>query len=416
MRELSIDIETYSDVDLVKCGVYKYADSPNFQVLLFAYSIDGGEIQIIDLANGEELPDEIRAAITSADVIKTAYNAQFERVCLSRYLGEYLDPASWYCTMVQAAKLSLPASLADVGAALGLERQKLTEGKDLIKYFCVPCHPTKVNGGRTRNMPQDAPEKWERFKEYCKRDVDVERQIAERLKKYTTSKSEHDLYVLDQRINDRGVLVDSELAEQAVKMNRIQSAIATDQAYALTGLENPNSISQLKEWLKNSGVEIDSLSKKTVKTLIEETDGDVREVLHLRLLMSKTSVKKYEAVIRSVCSDGRVRGMMRFYGANRTGRWCLAEGTMITVKDTAGDIYEKPIETVRKSDMVFDGENWVHHDGVVYSGEHEVISWDGVTATSEHKVFISNDSKITLGEAKERGLKLWNGKHIPYTR
>ena len=321
MRELSIDIETYSDVDLVKCGVYKYADSPNFQVLLFAYSVDGGEIQIIDLAIGEELPDEIRAAITSPEVIKTAYNAQFERVCLSRYLGEYLDPASWYCTMVQAAEMSLPASLADVGAVLGLERQKLTEGKDLIKYFCVPCHPTKVNGGRTRNMPQDAPEKWERFKEYCKRDVDVECQIAERLKKYTTSKSEHDLYVLDQRINDRGVLADLELAEQAVKMNRIQSAIATDQAYALTGLENPNSVAQLKDWLADNGVKVESLSKKTVAGLADETDGDVREVLRLRLLMSKTSVKKYEAVIRSVCSDGRIRGMMRFYGANRTGRW-----------------------------------------------------------------------------------------------
>ena len=324
MKKLSIDIETFSDIDLIKCGVYKYADSPAFEILLFAYSIDDGEINIIDLVNGEELPEEIAEAIKSDTVIKTAFNAQFERVCLSKYLGlpegEYLNPQSWYCTAVQAAELSLPSSLADVGAALGLERQKMTEGKELIKYFCVPCKPTKSNGGRTRNMPKDAPDKWTLFKEYCKRDVDVERQIAEKLKKYPLSKSEHDLYVLDQRINDRGVLVDLEFARQAVKLNSIQSAVATEQAYTLTGLENPNSVAQLKEWLIENGVEIDSLSKKAVAALADETDGDIQEMLHLRLLMSKTSVKKYEAVMRSVCKDNRVRGMMRFCGASRTGR------------------------------------------------------------------------------------------------
>ena len=325
MKKLSIDIETFSDIDLIKCGVYKYADSPAFEILLFAYSIDDGEINIIDLVNGEELPEEIAEAIKSDTVIKTAFNAQFERVCLSKYLGlpegEYLNPQSWYCTAVQAAELSLPSSLADVGAALGLERQKMTEGKELIKYFCVPCKPTKSNGGRTRNMPKDAPDKWTLFKEYCKRDVDVERQIAEKLKKYPLSKSEHDLYVLDQRINDRGVLVDLEFARQAVKLNSIQSAVATEQAYTLTGLENPNSVAQLKEWLIENGVEIDSLSKKAVAALADETDGDIQEMLHLRLLMSKTSVKKYEAVMRSVCKDNRVRGMMRFCGASRIGRW-----------------------------------------------------------------------------------------------
>ena len=321
MQKLSIDIETYSDVDLTKCGVYKYVDSDAFEILLFAYSVDNGEIQIIDLANGENLPEEITAALTSPEVIKTAFNAQFERVCLSRHLNTILDPAQWYCTAVQAAELSLPASLADVGTALGLERQKISEGKELIKYFCVPCRPTKANGGRTRNMPWDAPEKWERFKEYCKRDVDVERQIAEKLKKYPILKSEHDLYVLDQRINDRGVLVDLQLAEQAVKMNRLQTAVATEQAYALTGLENPNSVAQLKDLLIENGIEIECLSKKAVKALADETEGDVQEVLHLRLLMSKTSVKKYEAVARSVCHDNRVRGLLRFYGANRTGRW-----------------------------------------------------------------------------------------------
>lgn len=321
MKKLSIAIETFSDIDLIKCGVYKYADSPAFEILLFAYSIDDGEINIIDLVNGEELPEEIAEAIKSDTVIKTAFNAQFERVCLSKHLGILLDPSSWYCTAVQAAELSLPSSLADVGAALGLERQKMTEGKELIKYFCVSCKPTKSNGGRTRNMPGDAPEKWALFKEYCKRDVDVERQIAKKLEMYPISESEHRLYVLDQRINDRGVLVDLELARQAVKLNSIQTAVATEQAYTLTGLENPNSVAQLKAWLTENGVEIESLSKKAVAALADETDGDIQEMLHLRLLMSKTSVKKYEAVMRSVCRDNRVRGMMRFCGASRTGRW-----------------------------------------------------------------------------------------------
>lgn len=321
MKKLSIDIETFSDIDLIKCGVYKYADSPAFEILLFAYSVDDGEIHIVDLVSGEELPEEIAEAIKSDTVIKTAFNAQFERVCLSKHLGILLDSSSWYCTAVQAAELSLPSSLADVGAALGLERQKMTEGKELIKYFCVPCKPTKSNGGRTRNMPWDAPDKWALFKEYCKRDVDVERQIAKKLEMYLISESEHRLYVLDQRINDRGVLVDLELARQAVKLKSIQTAVATEQAYTLTGLENPNSVAQLKAWLTENGVEIESLSKKAVAALADETDGDIQEMLHLRLLMSKTSVKKYEAVMRSVCKDNRVRGMMRFCGASRTGRW-----------------------------------------------------------------------------------------------
>lgn len=325
MKKLSCDIETFSDVDLIRCGVYKYADSPNFEMLLFAYAVDDGDVHIIDIAGGEELPEEIIQAIKSDTVVKTAYNAQFERVCLSRYLklpeGEYLNPQSWYCTAVQAAELALPLSLADVGSVLGLERQKMTEGKELIKYFCVPCKPTKSNGNRTRNRPCHDINKWETFKKYCMRDVDVERQIADKLKMYPISDEEHRLYVLDQIINDRGVLVDSELAEQAVKLNSIQTAVAVEQAYMITGLENPNSVTQLKQWLKEKGVEIESLSKKSVKSLADDTDGDVSEMLKLRLLMAKTSVKKYEAVIRSVCSDNRVHGMMRFCGANRTGRW-----------------------------------------------------------------------------------------------
>lgn len=321
MQKLSIDIETYSDVDLIKCGVYKYADSPNFEILLFAYSVDDGEVEIIDLANGEQLPVEIVDALKSNSVIKTAYNAQFERVCLSKHLGEILNPESWHCTAVQAAELSLPASLADVGSVLGLERQKMTEGKELIKYFCVPCKPTKSNGNRTRNLPCHDADKWDKLKKYCVRDVEVECAIAQKLKNYPLSSSEHDLYVLDQKINDRGVLVDLQLANEAIKMNNLQTAAATEQAYSLTGLENPNSVAQLKEWLSENGVEIDSLSKKAVAALADETDGDVQEMLKLRLLMAKTSVKKYEAVARSVCHDSRVRGLLRFYGANRTGRW-----------------------------------------------------------------------------------------------
>lgn len=325
MKKLSCDIETFSDVDLIRCGVYKYADSPDFEMLLFAYAADDGDVHIIDIAGGEELPEKIIQAIKSDTIVKTAYNAQFERVCLSRYLklpeGEYLNPQSWYCTAVQAAELALPLSLADVGSVLGLERQKMTEGKELIKYFCVPCKPTKSNGNRTRNRPCHDINKWETFKKYCMRDVDVERQIADKLKMYPIRDEEHRLYVLDQIINDRGVLVDSELAEQAVKLNSIQTTVAVEQAYMITGLENPNSVTQLKQWLKENGVEIESLSKKAVKSLADETDGDVSEMLKLRLLMAKTSVKKYEAVIRSVCSDNRVHGMMRFCGANRTGRW-----------------------------------------------------------------------------------------------
>ncbi len=321
MQKLSIDLETFSDIDLIKCGVYKYADSPNFEILLFAYSFDDGKVKIIDLAGGEQLPAEIISALKSDTVIKTAYNAQFERVCLSKYLGKTLNPESWYCTAVQAAELSLPASLADVGSVLGLERQKFTEGKELIRYFCMPCKPTKTNGKRTRNLPCHDSDKWDKFKKYCVRDVEVERAIAQKLNNYPLSSSEHELYVLDQRINDRGVLVDLQLAEEAVKMNNLQTAVATEQAYELTGLENPNSVSQLKGWLADNGVLVDSLSKKDVTALTDETAGDVQEMLKLRLLMSKTSVKKYEAVIRSVCHDNRVRGLLRFYGANRTGRW-----------------------------------------------------------------------------------------------
>ena len=320
-HELSIDLESFSDVDLIKCGVYAYADSPAFEILLFAYSFDGGETQIIDLAQGEKFPAEVEEAIFDVSVTKTAYNANFERTCLSKYFGRYIPPESWHCSAVQAAMLALPRSLEDVGRVLGLDEQKMKEGKDLIKYFCVPCKPTKANGGRMRNLPCHAPEKWELFKTYCKRDVDVEKSIRRKLHNFPIPESEMELYRLDQHINDRGVLVDMGLVEQAIACERLHKEIVTKRAYELTGLENPNSVAQLKGWLGDMGMEAESLSKKAVAEMIAETDGEVEELLRLRLMLAKTSVKKYEAIERSACSDGRVHGMLMFYGANRSGRW-----------------------------------------------------------------------------------------------
>ena len=320
-RVLSADIETFSDVDLIKCGVYAYADSPAFEILLFAYSFDGGETQIIDLAQGEKLPAEVEEAIFDVSVTKTAYNANFERTCLSKYFGRYIPPESWHCSAVQAAMLALPRSLEDVGRVLGLDEQKMKEGKELIRYFCVPCKPTKANGGRTRNLPCHAPEKWELFKTYCKRDVDVEKSIRRKLHNFPIPESEMELYRLDQRINDRGVLVDMKLVRNAVSCERLHKEVVTKRAYELTGLENPNSVAQLKGWLGDMGMEAESLSKKAVAEMIAETDGEVEELLRLRLMLAKTSVKKYEAIERSACSDGRVHGMLMFYGANRSGRW-----------------------------------------------------------------------------------------------
>ena len=320
-RVLEMDIESFSDVDLIKCGVYAYADSPAFEILLFAYSFDGGETQIIDLAQGEKLPAEVEDAIFDVSVTKTAYNANFERTCLSKHFARYIPPESWHCSAVQAAMLALPRSLEDVGRVLGLDEQKMKEGKELIRYFCVPCKPTKANGGRARNLPCHAPEKWELFKTYCKRDVDVEKSIRRKLHNFPIPESEMELYRLDQRINDRGVLVDMGLVEQAIACERLHKEVVTKRAYELTGLENPNSVAQLKGWLGDMGMEAESLSKKAVAEMIAETDGEVEELLKLRLLMAKTSVKKYEAMERSVCSDGRVHGMLMFCGANRTSRW-----------------------------------------------------------------------------------------------
>ena len=336
MHVISIDIETFSDIDLGKCGVYRYAESPSFDILLFSYSIDDGQIKLIDLASGEKLPEEIINALMDASIIKTAFNANFERVCLMKYLCRvlgkevYLDPSSWRCSEVQAAMLGLPLHLEGVAQVLQLEEQKMSEGKALIRYFCMPCKPTAANGGRTRNLPSDAPEKWEQFKAYNIRDVQVELAIRKKLEKYPIPEAEHDLYVLDQKINDRGFQADMNFVMQAITCDRQFSVAATEKAYELTGLENPNSVAQLKDWLVGRGVEVESLSKKNVQELVGETKGEVKEALKLRLLMAKTSVRKYEALERAVCSDGRVHGLLQFYGANRTGRWA---GRLVQVQN-----------------------------------------------------------------------------------
>ena len=321
MRTLSIDIETYSDVDLSKCGVYKYASSSAFEVLLFGYAVDGGDVCVVDLACGEQIPEEVISALSDTSVIKWAFNAMFERVCLSNFLGEWLGPEGWHCTMVWSATLGLPLSLETAGAALGLEKQKLTEGKDLIRYFCVPCKPTKANGGRTRNLPGHDPEKWERFKAYNLRDVETEMQIQKRLSKFPVPDVTWEEYHLDQEINDRGIGVDMELVRQAIAMDARSRERLTAAMRELTELENPNSVQQMKQWLADQGMETDTLGKKAVAELIRTAPEPLREVLSLRQQLAKSSVKKYTAMENAVCADSRAHGMFQFYGANRTGRF-----------------------------------------------------------------------------------------------
>lgn len=325
MKTLSIDIETYSDIPLQKTGVYRYSGSPNFEILLFGYSIDSGPVQVVDLTCGEHIPKEVLAALEDDSVIKWAFNAAFERVCLSRYLGyptgEYLDPESWHCSMVWAATMGLPLSLEGVGAVLGLEKQKLTEGKELIKYFCQPCLPTKANGQRTRNRPFHAPDKWELFKRYNARDVEAEMGIQQKLSKFPVPPQVWEEYDIDQEINDRGVRIDMELVEQAIDMDARSRQELTDAMKHMTALENPNSVQQMKQWLSDNGVEADSLGKKVVAELLKTAPPELAEVLTLRQQLAKSSIRKYQAMEKTVCSDSRARGMFMFYGANRTGRF-----------------------------------------------------------------------------------------------
>lgn len=325
MKTLSLDLETFSDVDLFKCGVYKYASSPAFEILLFGFSVDGGDVQVVDLACGGEIPADILKALEDESVMKWAYNAQFERICLSRFLGfpvgSYLDPSSWHCSMVWAATLGLPMSLENVGAVLGLEKQKLTEGKDFIRYFCVPCKPTKANGGRVRNLPEHDMEKWQRFKAYNLRDVEAEMQIQQRLVKFPVSDFVWEEYRQDQEINDRGIGVDMDMVRQAITMDGRSKAELSAAMQELTELDNPNSVQQMKQWLADNGMETDSLDKKSVAALLKDAPEPLKTVLALRQQLAKSSVKKYQAMENAVCADSRAHGMFKFYGANRTGRY-----------------------------------------------------------------------------------------------
>ena len=325
MQTLSIDLETYSDQSLQKTGVYRYVESPDFEILLFAYSVDGGLVQQIDLACGEKIPPAILAALEDDKVTKWAFNANFERICLSRFLGyptgDYLEPDSWKCSMVWAAYMGLPLSLEGAGAVLGLEKQKLAEGKDLIKYFCQPCAPTKSNGQRTRNLPKHAPDKWLTFKKYNIRDVETEMSIQARLSKYPVPDSVWEEYHLDQEINDRGVGLDMELVRQAIQMDGRSRSELTQAMKELTSLDNPNSVQQMKQWLADNGVETDTLGKKAVAELLKTAPPQLQKVLTLRQQLAKSSVKKYQAMETAICADDRARGMFQFYGANRTGRW-----------------------------------------------------------------------------------------------
>lgn len=343
-KTLALDIETYSEINLAKCGVYAYADSPSFEILLLAYAYDDEPVKVVDLASGEELPCNLIVDIMDPSVTKTAFNAAFERTCLSKYLQEKLLIEGWQCTAVQSAMLALPASLDGVGEVVGITRKKLKEGMDLLRYFAMPCKPTKANGGRTRNLPTDDQEKWELFKSYCIRDVEAEREIRQRLHKFPIPVTEMELYRLDQEINDRGVRVDLGLARNAVECDLLFNEAATKKAYALTGLDNPNSVSQLKSWLADQGVEAETLGKKAVKVMIGEAEGNVLEMLKLRLQMAKTSVKKYQAMERCVCRDGRVHGLLQFYGANRSGRWA---GRLVQVQNLPQN-HIKDLELARK--------------------------------------------------------------------
>lgn len=339
IKEMSIDLETYSDVDIKKSGVYKYAESDNFEILLFAVSINSGPVTAYDLASGDVLPENILDAITDESVIKWAFNASFERICISNWLrkyhpehfvsysipedtvGNYLNPISWRCTMVWSAYMGLPLSLEGVGTVLGLEEQKMKEGKDLIRYFCTPCKPTKSNGGRTRNLPSDAPEKWKQFKSYNARDVEVELAIKQRLAKFPVPEFIWEEYHLDQEINDRGIAIDMNLVTNAITFDKRSKKELSEQIRSVTDIDNPNSVVQMKSWLSGKGIEAETLGKKAVAELIKTVPEELASVLSLRQQLAKSSVKKYQAMQNAVCKDNRARGMFMFYGANRTGRW-----------------------------------------------------------------------------------------------
>jgi len=325
MKTLSLDLETYSSADLNKTGVYRYAESPDFCILLFGYSVDGGDVKVVDIASGETVPEAILSALMDDTVEKWAFNSSFERVCLSRFIGlptsEYLDSTSWKCSMVWSAYMGLPLSLEGSGAVLGLEKQKLSEGKDLIRFFCRPCKPTEANGQRTRNLPTDAPDKWLTFKAYNKRDVETELAIQAKLAKFPVPDEVWDEYHIDQEINDRGISVDMTMVREAIAIDSQSRERLMALMREMTELDNPNSVQQMKQWLSDNGLETDTLGKKAVKELLKTAPAPLGEVLSLRQQLAKSSVKKYQAMENAACADGRCRGMFQFYGANRTGRF-----------------------------------------------------------------------------------------------
>ena len=363
IKELHLDVETYSSVNIAKGGAYRYVSSDDFEILLLGYSINGCEVKVVDLANGEKIPDEVISAITDDGVTKFAHNATFERICFSSFLGlpvgKYLNPVSWRCTMVWSAYMGLPLSLEGVGAVLGLDKQKLSEGKDLIRYFCVPCSPTKANGGRTRNLPRHDREKWERFKSYNLRDVETEMEIARKLSKFPVPDSVWDEYHLSEEINDRGILVDMKFVREAMSLDARTRERLVREMQELTDLENPNSVVQMKGWLSENGVEMETLGKKAVHARIQETEGDVCEALSLRLQLAKSSVRKYQAMECAVCADGRLRGCFQFYGANRTGRFAgrlvqlqnLPQNHMADLDEARGLVRSGDFDAV---DMLYD--------------------------------------------------------------
>lgn len=403
---LSIDIEDFSPID-IKYGVYKRAESG--EIILLAYSLDFAPVVVLDLTK-EKIPAWLLSALTDENYIKKAFNAPYERNYFNITLGIYSPPEQWECTQARAAMCGLPLSLDDASKALGLIEKKDPVGKALIRYFCTPCKPTAANGFRTRNLPEHDPEKWQQFINYNRQDVVVEQEVDKACQWYKIPAIEHHIWCLNERKNERGVMVDMTLVDSAITINKTYREELLEEGSNLTGLSNVNSAAQLKKWLSEElDEEITTLNKLAVRQmLIDATDDDIKRILTIRQLLSKSSITKYMALKYGACEDGRVKGMIQYYGANRTGRECLAEGTMVLVKNDRG-IYEKPIEEILLTDLVFDGNNWVEHEGVVFSGDKDVIIHDNICATKEHIVYLDSSTAIPMVEAKEKNIPLWRG-------
>lgn len=403
---LSLDIEDFSPVD-IKYGVYKRAESG--EIILLAYSLDYAPVVVLDLTK-EKIPAWLLSAFTDPNYVKKAFNAPYERNYLNITLGIYSPPEQWECTQARAAMCGLPLSLDDASKALGLIEKKDPIGKALIRYFCIPCKPTIANDFRTRNLPEHDPEKWQQFCKYNGQDVVVEQNVDKACQWYKIPAVEHHTWCLNERKNERGVMVDMQLIDSAIIINKEFREELIEEATGLTGLSNVNSPKQLKEWLSaEMDEEITSLNKLAVRQmLIDADDEDIKRILTIRQLMAKSSITKYLALKYGVCKDGRVKGMIQYYGANRTGRECLAENTMILIKNNHG-IYEKPIQEVLLTDLVFDGDDWVEHEGVVFSGDKDVINHDNICATKEHIVYLDTSTSLTMEEAKQNNTPLWRG-------